>query len=205
MGREASCICEWNGEAARVKALLESRELILRGPLRKRIPFSEMKRLRADGDRLRFSFESDFVCLVLGKITAPKWLKVISTPPPSLAKKLGIAQGSRVRVIGAMDEAELQSAIEGAEVVERGGCELIIACVETAAELKSAFKKQASLLDGGVPIWIVYPKGAGHAIGEADVRETGLAAGVVDVKVAAVSSRLTALKFVPQKSPRERS
>jgi hypothetical protein len=204
MGREASCICEWNGEAARVKALLESRELILRGPVRKRIPFAEMKRLRADGDRLRFNFESDYVCLVLGKATAPKWLKVISTPPPSLAKKLGIAPGSRVRVIGAIDEAELQTAIEHAEVVERGHCDLIIARADTAAELKAAFRKHASLLEAGVPIWIVYPKRAGHAIGEADVRETGLAAGVVDVKVAAVSSRLTGFKFVARKSPRRR-
>ena len=204
MGREASCYCEWNGEPVRVKALLESRELILRGAMRKQIPFAEMKRLRADGDRLRFNFESDYVCLVLGKANAPKWLKVISAPPPSLAKKLGIAPGSRIRVIGAMDEAELQSAIEGAEVVEHGGCELIIACVETAAELKAAFKKQASLPEPIVPIWIVYPKGAGHAICEADVRETGLAAGVVDVKVAAVSSRLTGLKFVARKPPRAR-
>ena len=204
MGREASCICEWNGEASRVKALLESRELILRGSMRKRIPFSAMKRLRADGDRLRFSFESDFVCLVLGKGTAPKWLKVISTPPPSLAKKLGITAGSKVRVIGTIDDTELAGAVEGAELVERGDCDLIMACVETAAELKAAFKKQASLLESGVPIWIIYPKGAGHAIGEADVRETGLAAGVVDVKVAAVSSRLTGLKFVARKSSRRR-
>jgi len=172
--------------------------------VRKRIPFAEMKRLRADGDRLRFNFESDYVCLVLGKATAPKWLKVISTPPPSLAKKLGIAPGCRVRVIGAIDGAELQSAIERAEVVERGGCDLILARVDTAAELKAAFKKHANLLEAGVPIWIVYPKGAGHAIGEADVRETGLAAGVVDVKVAAVSSRLTGLKFVARKSRHRR-
>lgn len=203
MGREASCICEWNGEAARVKALLESRELILRGTMRKRIPFAEMKRLRADGDRLRFSFESDFVCLILGKATAPKWLKVISTPPPSLAKKLGIAAGCRVRVIGTIDDTELQGAMDNAEVVERGNCGLIIARVDTAAELKAAFKKPASLLETGVPIWVVYPKGAGLPIGEAAVRETGLAAGVVDVKVAAVSSRLTGLKFVARKLPRK--
>ena len=203
MGREASCICEWNGEAARVKALLESRELILRGAMRKRIPFAEMKRLRADGDRLRFSFESDFVCLVLGKATAPKWLQVISTPPPSLAKKLGITARCRVRVIGSIDDVELQSAIENAELVERGDCELIIARVDTAAELRAAFKKPASLLESGVPIWVVYPKGAGLPIGEAAVRETGLAAGVVDVKVAAVSSRLTGLKFVARKLRRK--
>ena len=204
MGREASCICEWNGEAARVKALLESRELILRGAIRKRIPFVEMKRLRADCECLRFNFESDFICLMLGKDIAPKWLKVISTPPPSLAKKLGISPGSTVRMIGAVDDKQLAEALSDSDLVERGNCDLIIARADTAAELKAAFKKSASLLESGVPIWIVYPKGAGHAVREADVRETGLAAGVVDVKVAAVSPRLTGLKFVARKAPRSR-
>jgi len=54
----------------------------------------------------------------------------------------------------------------------------------------------------GVPIWVVYRKGPGHEINESDVRGTGLAAGVVDVKVASVSPALTGLKFVKRRNGR---
>jgi hypothetical protein len=50
-----------------------------------------------------------------------------------------------------------------------------------------------------MPIWIIYRKGPGHPISEANVRSTGLAAGIVDVKIATVSSVLTGLKFVKRK------
>ena len=49
MGREAECDCDWNGTKARVKALIEPPELILRGSLKQRIPFAEMKHVRVDG------------------------------------------------------------------------------------------------------------------------------------------------------------
>ena len=68
--------------------MLESQELILRGEIRKRIPFQEIRRLAAAGDRLSFKFGQDEVCLIVGEALAPKWAKTISTPAPSLAKKL---------------------------------------------------------------------------------------------------------------------
>ena len=82
------------------------------------------------------------------------------------------------------------------------GADVIVARVNTAAELARAFKTAAKRTGSGVPIWIVYRKGPGHAINESDVRETGLAAGIVDVKVASVSPVLTGLKFVRRKNPK---
>ena len=79
---------------------------------------------------------------------------------------------------------------------------MIVARVKTAAELARVFKSAAKETSAGVPIWIVYTKGPGHAINEADVRSAGLAAGIVDVKVASVSAQLTALKFVKRKNPK---
>jgi hypothetical protein len=75
-----------------------------------------------------------------------------------------------------------------------------VARVNSAAELARTFKAAAKRTSSGVPIWIVYRKGPGHAISESDVRETGLAAGIVDVKVASVSPTLTGLKFVRRKN-----
>ncbi len=37
---------------------------------------------------------------------------------------------------------------------------------------------------------------------EANVRDAGIAAGIVDVKVASVSPQLTGLKFVKRKNPK---
>jgi hypothetical protein len=43
MGREAICDCTFNGTTAKVKALLESEELILGGKIRMRAPFRALK------------------------------------------------------------------------------------------------------------------------------------------------------------------
>jgi hypothetical protein len=206
MGREATCMCEWNGEMARVKALIEPPELVLRGEIRRRLPFSELRQPRAEGGALRFKYGRDVVTLKLETRTAENWVKVILAPPPSLAKKLGITPESTVWMIGEIDDGQIESALaEARRVARKGpgvGADAIVARVNTAAELERAFKTAAKATSNGVPIWIVYRKGPGHAISESDVRAAGLAAGIVDVKVAAVSPLLTGLKFVRRKNPK---
>jgi hypothetical protein len=200
MGREANCTCEWNGTDAQVKALLEPPELILRREIRRKLPFARMKRVAVEGAALRFTFDGEKVCLQLGATTAAKWAQIILTPPATLSAKLDVQTGSTVRMIGAIDDDTLRGALSGARLTVRGKADLIVARVKAPPELRSAFKKSAELLRNGVPIWLIYEKGPGHRIGEADVRSAGLAAGVVDVKVAAVSETLTGLKFVKRKS-----
>lgn len=104
--------------------------------------------------------------------------------------------------MGTVDDAALKTALKEARAVARKGADVIVARVNTAEQLAQAFKSAAKETSAGVPIWIVYRKGSGHAIGEANVRSAGLAAGIVDVKVASVSPLLTALKFVKRKNPR---
>jgi hypothetical protein len=200
MGQEARCACDWNGTKAQVKALIEPPDLILRGSISRRIPIAAMKQIRADGDRLRFTFNGNPVALDVGSSVAAKWAKVLQTPSPSLAKKLGITGESVVRMIGEVDDKTLEKAIsEAKEVTTRRG-DLILARVDTPGELTAALKKSAVGLGHGVPIWFIYPKGPGHALNENIVRSTALAAGIVDTKVAAVSSTLTALRLVKRKS-----
>jgi hypothetical protein len=200
MGREAICTCDWDGTKAEVKALIEPPELILRGGVRRRIPIAAMKQIRADGERLRFTFNGEAVALDLGSDVAVKFAKALTTPPPSLAKKLGITAESVVRMIGEVDDKALEKATsEAKEVTSRNG-NVILARVDTPGDLTGALKKAANDLDQGVPIWFIYPKGPGHALNEHIVRATGLSAGIVDTKVAAVSPALTALRFVKRKS-----
>jgi hypothetical protein len=50
-----------------------------------------------------------------------------------------------------------------------------------------------------VPIWMVYAKGPGHAINETAIRSLLRENGMIDTKVASVSAKYTALRFVYRK------
>jgi len=55
-------------------------------------------------------------------------------------------------------------------------------------------------LPGG-PVWVVYPKGV-KTITEYHVRDTGLATGLVDNKIARFSDTHTAMRFVGRRARR---
>jgi hypothetical protein len=183
-----------------VKALLEPPELILRGGIRRRLPFTALRELRADGDALCLVFEGDSVALALGSALAVKWARAIQAPPPSLAKKLGITDGTAVRILGTIDDDALREALASAKKTSKTAGNLIVAPVNTHAELAHALKAAAPQLTRGTPIWFIYRKGKGHPLTESDVRSAGLAAGIVDTKVAAVSATLTGLRFVRRRT-----
>jgi len=199
MGREAQCICIWNGRKSEVKALLEPPELILRGEIRKRIPYAKMQGVRGDGDLLRFTFEGEDIALSLGKAMAAKWAEALLKPPPTLAKKLGITPETTVCMIGNADDAALKTALAEARAISKKRGDLILARVDTRPDLHSALTKTADQLDDGVPIWFIYRKGPGHPLNENVVRDTALATGIVDTKVAAVSAEFSALRFVKRR------
>ena len=203
MGREAECDCNWAGTTARVRALIEPPELIVRGGLRRRLPLAELKNVRTDGELLRVEFKGESITFTLGKALAPKWVAAIAAPPVTLAKKLGITPEIYVRMIGDLDDTAIEDALQTARgvTVNRSG-DLIIARVDTRQAVSNVLKSAAAELLNGTPIWFVYPKGPNHPIGESDVRSMALAAGLVDTKVASVSSRLTALRFVKRRSSR---
>src|SRR5580704_17219421 len=138
MGREANCICVWSGKKHEVKVLLEPPELILRGELRNRIPFAKIGSLKPDGDHLAFSFEGHSVRLQLSSAMAAKWAEAIVKPPPGLAKKLGISSESTVRIIGLADDPAQEAALAEAKMVSKSKGDLILARVDTPADLKAA-------------------------------------------------------------------
>ena len=47
-----------------------------------------------------------------------------------------------------------------------------------------------------VPIWMVYAKGPGHDLSETAVRSLLRDNGMIDTKVASVSAKFTALRFI---------
>src|SRR5580658_9995870 len=90
MGAEAICPCRWPGGAGEVKALLETRELILRGALGRVFPFAEMTAIRVEDGALCFSAAGEAIALELGSDRAGRWAGKIANPP-TLAARLGLA------------------------------------------------------------------------------------------------------------------
>ena len=78
MGREAQVPCTVGGHTETVKAMLESKELILRGAtLKRRFELAALKRPRVQGDALAFTAGGEAVSLSLGAVQAQKWLHKI--------------------------------------------------------------------------------------------------------------------------------
>ena len=69
-----------------------------------------------------------------------------------------------------------------------------LADLDRIAGLRTALSRSGAL-------WVLWPRG-GQRLRESDVQRAGLAAGLVDVKVARVSDALSGLKFVYRLSDR---
>jgi hypothetical protein len=127
-----------------------------------------------------------------------------------LPKKLGIKAGFRVRLTNAPAEvcAELSAALAECPPVKQG-IELDFAMVFTKsrAELAKEFSRMAKLLAPAGMFWVSWPKkssGVATDLDENVVREIGLDAGLVDVKVCAVTEVWSGLKFVRRVKDRKK-
>jgi|SRR5947209_18273888 len=120
-----------------------------------------------------------------------------------LAKKLGIKDGLRVSLANAPAEvrSELKYALANCEVVGEVKAPLDFAMFfsKSSGDLKKEFPRIAKGLAPAGILWITWPKktsGVATDLNENVVREIGLAAGLVDVKVCAVTEVWSGLKFV---------
>jgi hypothetical protein len=199
MGREATCHCKWGVEEGDCKVLLEGRELILRSGIRRRVSLSAMSSVAARGSNLVFTVGQDHVELRLGAEAAQRWAKASQTPPPSLAGKLGISRTTRLLLIGDIQSEELKEALAEANPASEKDADLVLLCVNSQSELQQYLAAETYTS----PLWIVYPKGANSKVKESGLRDLLRSRGFVDTKVASVSAKLTALRFVRRKSNSE--
>jgi Protein of unknown function (DUF3052) len=120
-----------------------------------------------------------------------------------LPKKLGIKPGFHVSFVDLPSEvrAELNAELAQCEVVRDRKTPLDFAMVFTKSEthLMKEFERIAKRLAPAGMLWVSWPKkisGVATDLDENVVREIGLAAGLVDVKVCAVTDVWSGLKFV---------
>jgi hypothetical protein len=144
-----------------------------------------------------------------------------------LPKKLGIAAGRRVLLVGAPagfalgplpDGVELAAVPAGGPAAEpaagRGAghpagepYDVVLAFCPDLATLEACFADLAGRIPAAGALWICWPKrasGVATDLTENTVRDLGLAGGLVDVKVAAVDATWSGLKFVYRLADRPR-
>jgi hypothetical protein len=139
--------------------------------------------------------------VVIGFLSGKTFMPGYSGTP--LPKKLGIKDGFQVRLIEAPSEvvAELKSSLGNCKMTRDAKALLDFAMLFTksAASLKKEFTQLAKNLAPAGMLWISWPKkssGVPTDLNENIVRDIGLAAGLVDVKVCAVTDDWSGLKFV---------
>lgn len=120
-----------------------------------------------------------------------------------LPKKLGIKDGFRVCLLDMPPEvrAELTPALAGCKIMRDGeaACDFAMIFTKSKGTLVKEFKRLTKQLAPAGMLWVSWPKkssGVATDLDENIVRETGLAAGLVDVKVCAVTEVWSGLKFV---------
>jgi hypothetical protein len=120
-----------------------------------------------------------------------------------LPRKLGIKDGSRVLLVSAPQELEqeLQPLPTNVVLTEEQDqkAAVIIAFFTERVAVAADFEALARTLQPSGGLWIAWPKkGSGVAtdLSENVVRDIGLAAGLVDNKVCAISQIWSGLRFV---------
>src|SRR5579864_8922760 len=120
-----------------------------------------------------------------------------------LPKKLGIKDGFRVSLIEVPSEVrtELKASLTRCKIVNDGSVPIDFTMVFTksSSHLTKEFNRLAKPLAPAGILWVSWPKkssGVATDLNENVVREIGLAAGLVDVKVCAVTDIWSGLKFV---------
>jgi hypothetical protein len=123
-----------------------------------------------------------------------------------LPKKLGIKDGFSVALVGAPEGFERTLGHLPPEVELRRGLhgdnDLVLWFTRWRRELEAGVAEMGSRAGSG-GLWIIWPKkssGVQSDLTQASVRETGLAAGLVDYKVCAVDATWSGLRFTRRNS-----
>ena len=126
-----------------------------------------------------------------------------------LPQKLGLKEKQRVTFVGlpARVRSELREALAQCEIAreQSGQVDFAMVFAKQQAELKAEFGRLKKLLAPAGMLWVAWPKkasGVATDVNENDVRRIGLATGLVDVKVCAVTEVWSGLKFVRRVSQR---
>lgn len=179
---------------------LEAAGLQISGERRARVPRSAWSHVEASDGVVSFEAEGETYRFELGA-AAPTWATALTTPPPSLAEKLGVTGGETVAVRGELPLAELDDALAGATRLPPWEADVVLVVVRSDVELEAlpVWFRECGIVSH---VWIVHGKGrASTAPGDNAVRAVLRAAGWRDTKVSAVGDEWSATRYSPAKAP----
>ena len=120
-----------------------------------------------------------------------------------LVKKLGIKADFNIAFVNPptnfVSQLELPAGVKVKSISKSQNLDFILLFVKSRAVLAGGFAQCAAKLQSNGMLWVSWPKRASGVttdVSESFVREIGLAAGLVDVKICAVDETWSGLKFV---------
>ena len=123
--------------------------------------------------------------------------EAVSTRP--LLDKLGVKPGARIAVRNLADPAFMKLLRQRTDDITRGRpkgpCDIVFLGATTTADL-NRIKVVKSWIEPNGSIWVVRPKGGRSELRDTDVIDAGLAAGLVDNKIASFSDTHGAMRLV---------
>lgn len=128
-----------------------------------------------------------------------------------LVKKIGVKPGHRVLLVNApKDFAKTMGELpeNGKTVTQGNAFDVGIVFVTSTADLEKNLRVLHRAMEQNGMIWAAWPKktsGLRTDLVENKVRDIGLAAGLVDVKVCAIDDTWSGLKFVIRLADRQKS
>lgn len=126
------------------------------------------------------------------------------TPP---AKKIGVKAGNRVALVHRPPDWQIPDLPPDVSVADSDadGADIVIAFYRSRVELDADAPNLAAQLPKGSMLWVAWPRRAGghnSDLTDNDLRAVLLPTGLVDVKVAALDTDWSGLKFVWRKANR---
>ena len=201
MGLEAKCVVRIGEASLSSTALLETDELIIRGPARMRIPFASITSIDAAAGVLRVVHASGRVDFELGDAAAT-WAERIRSPR-TLLDKLGVKPGMTISVLGEFGPDFVRDLAARVDAISVGRArrvsDLVFLRVDRSAELARLRRLEPVLAQGGA-IWVVHPKGKG-GLRDTEIFAAADALGLSATKVVRFSETLTGEKLVRRRKP----
>ncbi|HEY4218502.1 MAG TPA: hypothetical protein VGM67_15275 [Gemmatimonadaceae bacterium] len=184
-------------DAADAAVLIETDDLVVRGPARITIPRASIQSVRSRAGVVTVASPAGTVTLFLDD-RAEKWRTRLSEQPKRLIDKLDVAPGAKVWTLGVDDETLIAQLGERTTHVTTArsatNCNVVFVGVETERDLARIDRAMNTIVDAGA-IWVVHRKGK-SGVADTTIFAYASALGLAYTKVARVSDTHTAEKLV---------
>jgi hypothetical protein len=210
MGYEIKCkvrVADGTGsvrESDAATVLLETDELIVRGPSRVRVPRASITDVAARGGVVTIKSPTATIALTLGAEAALKWRKKLEEAPKSLIDKLDVKPDARVWLWHVADGPLIAQVRARAAEVSTGRAasarDVVFVQVDSVHDLDRIDRAAKAIVDDGA-IWVVHPKGK-NGVADTAIFARAKALGLTYTKVARISETLSAEKLVRPRAAR---